>query len=91
MITAFLIDGCISLRPFFASQVDRGRRGLVYFSLHWGCRAMGLLLQEPGRIAQLEERFLYTEDVAGSSPVLPTSSRFRSEVFSNLLHLTSNF
>lgn len=76
LTVAFLVDGCVALRPFFVSQVDRERRGLVYFSLRWGCRAMGLLLQLPGRIAQLGERFPYKEDVGGSSPSSPTSLRF---------------
>jgi hypothetical protein len=31
----------------------------------------GIMLGKQGRIAQLEERFAYTEEVTGSSPVSP--------------------
>lgn len=65
---AFQANGCAFRARFL---VDRVADVLVYSTLHRGCRASGLH-RLPGRIAQLEERFLYTEDVAGSSPVLPT-------------------
>ncbi len=38
------------------------------------CFGMGRARDGAGRLAQLVERFLYTEDVGGSSPSAPTTA-----------------
>src|SRR5688572_22266669 len=72
----------IAPSPIDARLPGRCRKAAARSTFAGSCGlrfASPLQVASRGRLAQLVERFLYTEDVGGSSPSSPTSLRSRSE------------